>query len=101
MLPLDAFGREAIEDYATTHGATPSAVVRDAALYYLADSDSGRPSWRVPRFMRKGGSGPAVDELEIELDDDTWTAIEQEARRQEVRPELLLRHAVLYFLASC
>jgi hypothetical protein len=99
MLPLDAFGREAIEHYATTHGAAPSAVVRDAARYYLADRDSGRPSWRVPRFIRDRGAGP-TEGLEVEIDDDTWAGLEQEARLQGVPPVLLLQHAVLYFLAD-
>jgi hypothetical protein len=72
-------------------------VVRTASLYYLADRDSGRPAWRVPRFVR---NPPGVDSFEVDLDDDTFAALRQEARGQGVEPSRLAEHALLYFLAD-
>ena len=51
-LQLDNFGRQALSQFAEEHRDSASAVVRTASLYYLADRDSGRPAWRVPRFAR-------------------------------------------------
>jgi hypothetical protein len=98
-LPMDAFGKDAIVEYAQTRGVSLSDAIRDAARFYLGDRDSGRPAWRLPRFARARDRGPAA-ELEIELDDETWDALDREARRQGVPTLVLLQHAVLYFLAS-
>lgn len=102
-LPMDTFGKQAIEQYAMTNGVSPSAVVRDAAVYYASDRERCRQAWRVPRFAREAEGGEKLgggEELHVELDDSTWAAIEREAQRQGLRPVLLLRHALLYFLAD-
>jgi hypothetical protein len=98
-LPMDAFGKEAVESYAEDHRLSPSDVVGDAALFYLADRHSGRTAWHVPRFARQEELG-TDGELEIALDDEIWAAVEHEAARQGVPVALLLRHAVMYFLAG-
>ena len=56
-----------------------SARSSTASLYYLADRDSGRPAWRAPRFAR---TSLDLDGLEIDLDDDTFAALRQEASGQ-------------------
>ena len=95
-LHIEAFGQDALK--ATRNGSSRSAVVRTAALYYLADREVGRAAWRVPRFLETGERrGP---ELEVELDDETIVALEQEAERQGVSPERLTEHALIYFLAD-
>jgi hypothetical protein len=99
-LQMDTFGKRAIEQYAESQASSPSAVVRTAALYYLADRETERHSWRVPRFLRESEPAEAGEELQIDIDDPTWAAIEREAARQGVSPALLTRHAVLYFLAE-
>lgn len=97
---MDAFGKEAIEQYAERKGISASEAVRAAALYYLADRERDRRSWRVPRFIREIGDQPAGEPLQVDIDDETWAAVEQEAQRQGVRPALLMRHAVMYLLAE-
>ena len=99
-LPMETFGKQAVEQYAETTGTSVSAVVRAAARYYLADRDSEKHAWRVPRFVREGGRRPPGEELTVDVDDATWAAIEQEALRQGVTAALLTQHAVLYYLAD-
>ena len=96
-LPLDRFGLRALERFATCRSRSADAAVRTASLYYLADRESGRTAWRVPRFE---GRDRRVPGLNVSLDDATWAALAEEAERQGVTPETLAVHAVLYFLAD-
>jgi hypothetical protein len=96
-LRLDSFGREALSEFAEELDDSASAVVRTASLYYLADRDSGRPAWRVPRFVR---SARDADGFVVDLDDHTFAALRQEASGQGVDPARLAEHALLYFLAD-
>lgn len=96
-LRLDSFGRRALSDFTEESSDSPSAVVRTASLYYLADRDSGRPAWRVPPFMREP---PKVDGFDVDLDDDTFAALRREASGQGVEPARLAEHALLYYLAD-
>jgi hypothetical protein len=96
-LHLGPFGQQALERFAQRREASAAGAVRTAALYYLADRDAGRPGWRVPAFDVRADPLPV---LNVELDDDTWSAVREEAARQSVEPEDLAVHAVLYFLAD-
>jgi hypothetical protein len=96
-LRLDSFGRQALSEFAEEHRDSASAVIQTASLYYLADRGSGRPAWRVPRFMR---NPPSVEGLDVDLDDETFAALRQEASGQGVEPSRLAEHALLYFLAD-
>ncbi len=96
-LRLDPFGQQALSEFAEEHRDSASAVVRTASLYYLADRDSGRPAWRVPRF---GRNPPARHGFDIDLDDETFAALRQEAAGQGVDPSRLAEHALLYYLAD-
>jgi hypothetical protein len=97
-LRLDRFGRQALADFTEERHGSAGRVVRTASLYYLADRDSGRPAWRVPRFLRsspRAGAG-----LQVDLDDETWDALVREARGQGVDPARLAEHALLYYLGD-
>jgi hypothetical protein len=96
-LRLDSFGRQALSECAAEQRDSASAVVRMASLYYLADRDGGRAAWRVPRFTRPP---PATDGFDVDLDDDTFAALRQEARDQSVEPAQLAEHALMYYLAD-
>jgi hypothetical protein len=98
-LYLDQFGRDALTHFARRRKDSEGAVLRTAALYYLADGEAERPAWRAPRFVRSAADAPGRG-LEIDLDDDIWVALHREAGRQGVEPERLAEHAVLYFLAD-
>jgi GNAT superfamily N-acetyltransferase len=97
-LRLDEFGRQALADFAEERHDSASVVVRTASLYYLADRESGRSAWRVPSFLEAGP--PGADRLEVDLDDETWLALAEEARGQGVEPSRLAEHALLYFFAD-
>jgi hypothetical protein len=98
-LQIDGFGREALDAYSSQAGSLSPDVVRTATRYYLADRDLDRPAWRIPRFTRQlvrdGGSA-----LDVEVDLDTFSTLEDEARRQGVAAERLAEHALMYFLAD-
>ncbi len=96
-LHLDDFGQHALDRLVDEGNATPAAALRRAALYYLSHRDEERPAWRARRF-RPGPTPSPV--LRVAYDDDTWAALEEEARRQGVPPEELAVHALLYFLAD-
>ena len=91
---------EAVLPRSAEGGADPAAAVRQAVYYYLSDAGSGRAGWRHPRFRRRGqASGPTL-EVPVTVDEDTWEAFADEAERQSVDVEDLVRHALLYFAAD-
>lgn len=96
-LHMDEFGQASLDRLTHDSDGTPTAALRTAALYYLADRDAGRPAWRAPRFRSKEPSGPG---LRVIFDDETWDALEDEAIRQKVGTAELAVHALLYFLAD-
>ena len=96
-LHLDEFGQQSLDRLTKEGEGSPAAAFRTAALYYLADRESGRPAWRAPRFRSTKPSGQG---LRVVFDDDTWAALAEEADRQNVETEELAVHALLYFLAD-
>jgi hypothetical protein len=98
-LRLDQFGRQALADYAEERHDSAGVVVRTASLYYLADRDSGRAAWRVPPFLVSQREEIGTD-VRVDVDDETWKALADEARGQGVDTELLAEHALLYFFAD-
>jgi len=96
-LHLDEFGQQSLDRLTQEGEGSPAAAFRTAALYYLADRDSGRAAWRAPRFRSRTSSGEG---LRVVFDDDTWAALAEEADRQNVETEELAVHALLYFLAD-
>jgi hypothetical protein len=76
----------------------PARAVR-ALRYYLSDSESGRPDWPYPTFLRSNGSGGGTA-LEVSIDDVVWRSLEREADRQGVSVQQLAEHAALYFAAD-
>jgi hypothetical protein len=96
-LHLDEFGQQSLDRLTKEGEGSPTAAFRTAALYYLADRESGRPAWRAPRFRSKSPSGSG---LRVGFDDETWEALSEEAARQNVETEELAVHALLYFLTD-
>src|SRR5262245_52918177 len=94
---LDRFGREALEAFVRGGGHSPSAAVRLASVYYLADREAGRPAWPAPRRVTAARD---ASEVTVRLDKETWQALHAEADSQGVSAADLTRHAVLYFLAD-
>lgn len=96
-LRLDTFGQQSLDRFVERGQGSPAGALRTAALYYLGDRDAQRPAWRMPRFRPAAAPNPG---LRVVFDDETWTGLEEEARRQGVEPEALAVHALLYFLAD-
>ncbi len=90
--------------YALT-GGTGSAddEVRASAIralrFYLRDGESGRASWPCPAFL-PDVEGHAGLGLEVDVEEDLWSSLEQEADRQGVSANQLAEHAALYFAAN-
>lgn len=79
--------------------ADPSLRMENALLCYLGDSDSDRPAWSYPAFLR--GSETREDvRIEVEVDASLWGRFEEESVRQGVSVEQLAEHAAFYFEAE-
>jgi hypothetical protein len=95
-LRLGEFAKESLARLLDAVDGSPDSAVRTAVLYYLADRRSGRPAWGAPRF----GSPTGGEIVEVSFDEETWRALESEARDQETTPESLAVHAFQYYLAD-
>lgn len=99
-LSLEQFGRTSLETRASDLDVPVGALVRQAALYYLAVRGSNRSALRIPRFARGEPADDGHLDLAVELDEADWSALEVEAVHQRVPIERLLEHAALLFLAD-
>jgi hypothetical protein len=99
-LEMDAFGVQAFTELAEREGGSTSRALRMAAHYYLGDSETERPVWRVPDSPDGAKSDSRAAGVRVEVDEATWNALVREASRQQVEPGALASHAVLYFIAD-
>ncbi len=97
MLSLGEFGLEELERCAHVRDGSIDAVVRTAALHYLAERGSGRAVWLAPHFVRET---PAMPARQVALDDETWRVLNAEALRQGVPAGHLIEHALLYYMSD-
>lgn len=96
-LHLEGFAQESLARLVRGIGRFSDGAFRTAVLYYLADQGAERRAWRAPPFRPEPESAEGVD---VAFDDETWVALESEAREQGVTPEALAVHALLYLLAD-
>jgi hypothetical protein len=96
-LHLDELGYRALARFARGGDSSMTSALRTACLYYLADRDADRPAWPAPRLDT---SFPRAPGTKVQLDCDTWRELAAEADRQDVSPEVLGVHALLYFLSD-
>lgn len=99
-LPLAGFGLELLEAQAERRGISVATFMVRAAERYAAEPDQDRPSRQVPRFLR--GRAPRVGErsVDVELDPELWSGLEQEAEAQGVPLELIVAHAAIWLAAE-
>lgn len=98
---IEGFTLESLGGSGSGDRLTLGCSFAQAIRYYLSERDSGRAGWRYPRFMSVAGSGPsAVDETHFRIDGKVWDELSDEAGRQGVTTDELLRHAVLFFVAD-
>jgi hypothetical protein len=98
-LSLDEFSASALEELAERYSVSPAELGSRAARYYLSDRESGRVALRVPQLRTEAVRKPVL-RLTVDLDQDSWQELAAEATRQDVSLEVLLEHAVIYFLAD-
>src|SRR3954453_18884402 len=70
-----------------------------ALRFYLGDKGGSRPAWAYPGFLR-GSEAPADVSVDFDVDEELWSAFEEEAGAQGVAVEQLAEHAVFYFAAE-
>jgi hypothetical protein len=99
-LRLGPFEREALDRYGNSQRVSAVQVIRTAVLYYLRERDSDRLEWRMPELARAQPGGATAVELEVEVDEETWRSLVEEAAAQSTDSETLARHALLFFLAD-
>src|SRR5215216_1727877 len=101
-LDLGLLGKEGLEEQAGVHNLSIPVLLRQAALYYLGERDSGRLALRVPPFARSRPRGRQDGQVEValELDEDVWRLLEAESDRQRVALSQVLEHAALFFLSD-
>jgi hypothetical protein len=94
-------GEFALNSLAGGSGESPglSLSLVQAIRYYLADRGSGRAGWRYPDFLREDDQVP-VREVPLTVETAIWEEFTEEAERQAVSADQLLRHAALYFMAD-
>ena len=95
---MDPFGAQALEECASGYGGSISELLRLAARYYLSDADGGRLVWPTPALTPRPSGD--VSGFDLEIDDQTWQALQDEAKRQDIEVAPLAAHAVLYFVAD-
>jgi hypothetical protein len=93
---LAAFPAEALSA-GTPRAARLDVIVDQAILFYLR-SDRGDAGWAFPKFLGFERGDPP--ELEVQIGRGPWEQLSAEAARQEVDPEDLFQHAVMYFAAA-
>ena len=98
-MAIGEFGLESLGGSSIRDPENLARSLIQAVRYYLADRDFRRAGWPYPSF-RLDGEGESKIKVEMEIDAATWDALSKEAARQQVSPEQLIRHAVLYFAAD-
>ena len=104
VLRLGAFASRALTarpENDSLHGDDEPAgndVLR-AVRFYLSEKNTDAASWPYAPFLRERQPGKEV-EIELEIDDSLWRALEDEAANQGVPVERLMEHAAFYYAAE-
>jgi hypothetical protein len=96
-LSLDQFGASALEEHAERYSVSPPELASRPLLPLRPWVRSGGAA--VPR-LPTGAVRKPVLRLTVDLDQDSWQELADEATRQHVSLEVLLEHAVMYFLGD-
>lgn len=75
------------------------AGVQAALSDFTGRIESGRPPIGPPRLSEAAGSEPVLD-LDLPVDEHTWSVLEREASRQGATVSQLATHSVLVYLAE-
>jgi hypothetical protein len=94
-----ALGKFAQSGIETEHGEDVAGAVERGLLHYTRRLRSGWTPAGIPSFALNAPLSP-TDEFEVRVGSDTEAVLEYEARRQQVPMQLLVRHAVLTYMAD-
>jgi hypothetical protein len=94
------FALDSLGGASTGSAALLSRSLEQAIRYYLADRGSERAGWVYPSFLREDAHGSAREEVRLTIETAAWSEFTDEAERQGVSADQLLRHAVLYFMTD-
>ena len=96
IVELGEFARRAIE---ARVGSDLSTGLREAIKHYNRRLESGRKPLAPPPFLTDLAPEPGTA-FEVAIGEEAEAALEREADRQHVSTQLILRHAVLTYLAD-
>jgi hypothetical protein len=96
---LGAFAAEVLARKLGNGGAPGSQDFARVVQFYLSERSTRPPGWAYPDFLRERRPNDEV-ELDLNIEDPLWIALEAEARDQDVVVDRLLEHATLYFAAE-
>lgn len=96
MVELGNFARRAME---ARVGSDLSKGLREAIKHYSRRLESGRRPLAPPPFLSDLPPEPG-SAFEVAIGKEAEAALEREADRQHVSAQLILRHAVLTYLAD-
>jgi len=99
-LPLAGFGLDLLKGEARRAGVPLADFVEQAAVLYAAAPDTGRPSRRVPRFVRESEQRVGSSTVGVELSPDVWRALQELSEEQGTSVELTVLHAAMLYAAG-
>jgi hypothetical protein len=99
LLSLAPFAVDSLANEARRRGMPLGALLRQAALHYLAESKHERLAVHVPRFAADEDGGEAVA-VRIDMERGDWRRFEHAAAREHVSIDTLMQHAALLYVAD-
>ena len=96
---LSGFACEALAGGGGADKERVPARVIGAIRCYLNDRDAEESGWSYPHFLPQERPAEEVA-LRLNVDDDLWSSLEEEAERQHVSAEAMVEHAAFYFAAE-
>lgn len=99
-IAMGDFGQATLPSSIGVNGSGLASLVREAVYYYLNDSGSGRRGWRYPHLHEDATVAEETIDVPLEIEGPIWASFEQEAERQGVEAERLLRYALQYYYAD-
>jgi len=95
---LSEFAREAIAGEERDAERVSESVVRALRCYFGSKGSSGS-GWSYPSFLRVEEPAAGM-ELQLNVDEELWRSLEEEAEEHGVSMQQMVIHATLWFAAE-
>jgi predicted DNA-binding ribbon-helix-helix protein len=101
-VPFDEFGWTLLDERAGREGLPLGALIARAAIHFESQLSFGRGATVVPLVARAraGAAREVVVVAAVELPEQTWERLADEAARREVSLDRLLAHATMCYIAD-